>query len=518
MIEDIEERQEKEEDNVDILQKYQTYLRRQRKKAFIQNRSVNVTKDISKQFTGSTEFDIPEVFHVSASDFITWTKSKKLSFDNTPALTAEETNLPAIRQLLLSLPAEQNLTDYRTHIEVLIPAFISKIERTISDADRDEGFRELAEKIDDIRHAFIDRILTDAKVAFNSISKRSLTYMTRDVLAYKHQVDIMIEDEWLAHKGKTFERVMKCHGLVPPGVSSAKTLKNGCNFNEDLANILRPAFFKWHQYHESCMQNMASALEAALQHVHQKFVDLIQGSDANVVVIEKAKRKLKDVSPKVSAKLKAMMQQIVGIQNHAYNMATMTAKVDRNFISNVTDGVFDKVFAAVPETRELTSGKNKGMMVPVTSKMKCQQDTLRKLTTRRDNHLVDAIFDHFRCQYDRKIDEHLLHYFQEIGKFMEDFCEFLRKQSPVIYKKEPLGESMREKLGTQMDQVREIYKKLQENFPNPPKSESDVTDTDMALKKPSEGTVTEIFERLSNKRKAGDDNGKGGKRVKKENL
>ena len=518
MIEDTEERQDNEDGDTDVLERYQTYLRRQRKKAFIKNRSVNLTKDISKEFTGSSELDIPEVYHVSASDFITWTKNKKISFDNMPALTAEETNVPSIRQLLLSLPAEQNLSDYRNHVNVLIPAFIAKIERTISDTDRDEGFRELADKIDEVRQAFIDKISVDTKVAFNSISRKSIKFMGREILAYKHQVDIMVEEKWLAHKGKVFEKVMKCHGSIPPGASSAKTLKNGCNLNKDLAKILRPAFVKWCEYHQSCMENMTSALEAALRFVYERFISMIQESDANVIVIEKAKRKLKDVPKKMSAKLTAMMNQISDFQKVSYHLAIMTAKVEQNCVSSVTDVIFDEVFDAVPETREITTGKNRGMRVPVTSRVKCQQDMLKRLTIRRDNHLVDAIFDEFRCSYDRKIDMYLVHYFQEIGRFIEDFCEAMRKESPVVYEKEPLGESMREKLGDHMPTIRELHKKLQQNLPSPPKSEEHATDIDMTLKDTNGGTVSEIFERLSNKRKVGRYTAKGAARIKKEKL
>lgn len=142
------------------LGQYCIYLERIRKQKKILQRADTINAELTAKLKGRTTKDMPQIFHTSASDYMDWIRKPKLAFSNQPSLSPDMTGIPAIREFLFSLPAQQNLRDYERHINITIPAFIEKVKRTVSERERDGDFRTIADDIDAVRRGYMTRLST----------------------------------------------------------------------------------------------------------------------------------------------------------------------------------------------------------------------------------------------------------------------------------------------------------------------------------------------------------------------
>jgi hypothetical protein len=149
-----------------LLTRYKTYLERTRKQRKISDRANDITTDLVTKLQDHATEGTPEVIHASASEYMDWIRKSKITYLNQPALPVDITGIPAIREFLLSLPAQQNIEDYYRHMNVTMPAFIEKIKRTVSETDRDGGFRNIAEETDRVRKASMAELLNQIKSSF----------------------------------------------------------------------------------------------------------------------------------------------------------------------------------------------------------------------------------------------------------------------------------------------------------------------------------------------------------------
>lgn len=128
--------------------------------------------------------------------------------------------------------------------------------------------------------------------------------------AFKQQIDQMIRKQWTTLPAFAFRKIITCKGVVLKGVSKAKDLQNGCNWNQDIGAITAPGFNKFRAFHAKQMQTMAVALSSTFYRAYCQTIKAMENSSANLVVIDKAKKKWRTVYPKMEAKLSVAMKKI----------------------------------------------------------------------------------------------------------------------------------------------------------------------------------------------------------------
>lgn len=155
---DEEEMRAEDEDNLvakDMISKHKMYLKRHLKQQKVVERAKHISTELAMKFPSRSPTDNPKVYHASAANYMDWIKKEIIRFNEQPALSPELTGVPSIRRYLYSLPAQKNLRDCTLHLNVVIPSFIERVWRAVSDSDRDTGFRELADRFDKIRLDFV---------------------------------------------------------------------------------------------------------------------------------------------------------------------------------------------------------------------------------------------------------------------------------------------------------------------------------------------------------------------------
>jgi hypothetical protein len=188
-----------DDDRARDFRRYKTYLERYRKQRKVTDRS----DDISCQLTAKFH-DPPQILHASAENYLRWIKKDKIGFDGQPALTAEMTGIPKIRQILYSLPADKNLKDYTKHITVAVPVLIEKTKRAVSDFSRDAGFRHIADDFDQLCAAALRDQHSQANAVFQNLSNDSIHRIRSDADAYRTQIDRRVEIWCSSLRGTTF--------------------------------------------------------------------------------------------------------------------------------------------------------------------------------------------------------------------------------------------------------------------------------------------------------------------------
>ncbi|KAF2678130.1 hypothetical protein K458DRAFT_446566 [Lentithecium fluviatile CBS 122367] len=422
-----ENRADAEEDWVvdDIFSKHQIYLKRHLVQVKVFDRSKHIDEELATKFPSRSPADNPEVFHASASNHMDWIKKPELRFNEQPPLSPHLTGLPGIRRFL----------------------------RIVADTDRDTRFRDLTEAFDGIRQEFIKQLRSQTKSTFEDLSKNGVAKTQADTDVYKHLVDKRLRKQWVA-----------LPGVIPKGASKARDLQEGCNWNQEITDILAPGLNKWFLYHTKCMKTIALALRQALDHAHQQTIRMMEKSPANLVV-EKAKKKWEDFRPKMKAKLSVLMSNIDRLERRSVLWATMQNRRENNLVAKIT------------------TSKYKGKTRYFTPRIAFQKEFFLKLTIRADTHLVDDLISRFQKEFDRALDNVLDEHFEDMDKLLEGFSEMLRNQPTVDYTITPLGEDMRKRL---------------EGSPFLLRRDASAEDTGE--------TVGELFDRISKRRWAGGPN------------
>jgi hypothetical protein len=511
MIEKAEEEEQRANDDGDTTAEeniaiYKLYLERHLKVQKVEDRAVDITAHLSTKFPSQSREDNPEVFHASASNYMDWIKRPKLKYTDQPALSPGLTGIPSIRQFLRALPASNNLRDYTRHVNVRIPGFIEKMKRTVADSDRDTGFRDLADEFDVIRTEFIKMLESEMKVAFENLSKNGIAKVRLDADSFKQQVNRNLKNQWLTLPALVFKKIVACKGVIVKGSSKSKALQSGCNWNHEIADIMAPGFNKWLLFHSRNMKDMAPALSRALIQAHDRTMKMMEDSSANLVVVEKAKKKWSDFHPKMQAKVSTLMKDIDKLEKKLNVWATMQDGRENNLITKVMERIYDAVFAASPATKVITGGKHKGKTRYVKPRIAFQKDYLAKLVMNSGTHLVDDLIDQFQRSFDkymgRLIDNHCL----EMDKLLKEYSAVLRKQAPVDYIITPVGEDIRRKLGQLIPTFVEKSHELIAQMPETPKKEDDTaTHVSSEVFEHTGETVSEIFDQIRKRKRTGDD-------------
>ena len=458
------------------LGQYRIYLERIRKQKKILQRADIINAELTAKLKGRTTKDMPQIFHTSASEYMDWIRKPKLGFSNQPSLSPDMTGIPSIREYLFSLPAQQNLRDYERHINTTIPAFIEKVKRTVSERERDGDFRTIADDIDAVRRGYMTRLLSEAKTGFQGCFDESIQRIEKDIPNFKEQLEEKMTTEWFILKSAAFTRILRHRGIVLKGASKAKGLENGCHWNKELADLLAPGFNKWYNAHTGCMKNMKPALGGSLDQLHHKITNMIHDSGANMVTIEKARKRWAPLRNKLQAKLMVMMEEVSKLEKLMFESATMEFGQERNLISYMTDDLYTEVFEAVPEEKPplpAKSGKKKPAKRYVMPKLKFQKKRMEDLFLNPDTHFIDQIFLRFQAGFNDAVRTLLDKHFVGIDKMLENLSTSLRAEAPIDYRITEEGKAIRADLAEQILSFEEKAMELRNKLPQTVKSEDD---------------------------------------------
>ncbi|KAF1847434.1 uncharacterized protein K460DRAFT_306593 [Cucurbitaria berberidis CBS 394.84] len=437
-IKEIDEKEEQAMDDEDVetmilrdrLRKYKAYLMRSLKQHKVAERAEAISQGINAKLQGRTAA-APSLYHSSAFEYMEWTTKLKINYSNQPALSPEETGITQLRKKLKSLPAEQNLKGYDDHLHYGLQTLINKAKRTVQQQDRDDSFRTIADAIELLGKKFLVRLLTELKTAFQKISDKSIAKLNPDVPTFKSRVEGKIENDWCNLKFFAFNRVLKGRGIVAKGVTQAKGLEQGRNWNRELSEVLAPGFSKWYNAHIASMEPMESALRVAVDQLHQYTIATIDESTANIVTIDQAKKRWGPYREKIQARMMILMAEVRRIEKRTLDWATMQSAQYNNLVGSITDAWYDDIFHAAPALKPAVPGKKKQYVKP--GKFQYQKDRMATHFVKSKDPFVDRALNQFQGQFDEDIKELLDKRFADVTKQLEDFANYLRGKAPLDY-------------------------------------------------------------------------------------
>lgn len=502
-----------------FIDKYKSYLDRLLKQTKVLDRNEEMTAELSAKLQGRKAQDMPQTFHTSAADYMEWIKPTRINFKNQPSLPVEMTGIPAIRQFLYSLPADQNVKDYEHHINTVLPTFIEKIRHTVNDSERNGGFETIAAAFEEIFKAFMARLLSQAKSSFQKASDDSISRIQADVPVLKDHVTELFLEDWNELKAAAFNRILKCRGNVPKGVSKARGLENGANWNKDLANILTPSFHKWANTYNERMKPMEPSLAYAFDQLHKKINRMMNNSTANLPTVEKAKKKWIPFRHKVQAKLISLTEAVDAVQTEKLEWATMAYERENNLVAGITNDIYIEVFNTVPALKAPNPKAKKQYKQYVEPKLKFQKKKLADMLLHGDRHFVDIVINHFQGEFDKAMRQTLMEHFAGIEKLFEDFSRSLRALLPINYILTPEGESIRADVGERIPELEQKVERLRALLPVRASQEESGIEIDSIDVKEDEDNLAVIFETMAKRKKAEAPTGRRqSKRVKQESL
>lgn len=261
------------------------------------------------------------------------------------------TGIPAVRQFLFTLPAEQNLKDYEEHIYNVLSAFMDKIQRTVTESDRDGGFLTISDDFDEVRIPYMANTLSAAKAKFQNASDQSIATVDPDLPVCKEQVQALVQEDWFDLKAAAFTRVLKNRGVVPVGLSKARGLENGADWNKELATTLTPIFQKWSKAYTGHMRHMWPSLAYAFDAFYRKIIRVLNKSAANVPTVGKSKCKWEPLGRRIRARIEGLQDEVERLQSRTFEWATMEFDRQTNLISEVADDIYVEVYNTVPELK-----------------------------------------------------------------------------------------------------------------------------------------------------------------------
>jgi hypothetical protein len=483
----------------DQLGKYKTYLERKLKQKKVQERAKDISTDLAMKLDGRTPEQVVECFHVSASEYMTWISKDRITFKDQPALTPELTGIPAIRQFLYDLPADSNCQALRRHAISTLPAFLEKIRRIVTDADRDVGFYNIADDFDLFREMAIPTIITQCKDHFRKMNAQNVAKSYGDGKPFKQHVDNLLKKDWLTLKAPAWNRIVKSRGTVPPGASKAKGLENGSDWNKDLADILAPALRKWYTCQMTEMKKTKHALRNQFDGTYNHVLYLMNKSPAGFGTIEKAKQKWTPYRLQFLAQSDILMETIEEKLRLLVRRATLEDSRQNNFIASITDDLFDEIFNSVPARKTTTSGKQ----AYASPKLKFQKNKLNELFLGPSNHFADMAKKKFQAVVDSAIENILDEHIGKIAQLLTKFSDMLRSQAPVSYTITQTGENIRADLRSVLPTLEEKATKLRDILPVTVKNEDDaeVAPCEFSETQPSIKSLSFYLDNAPGKRK-----------------
>jgi hypothetical protein len=344
------------------LSRYERYVIRQMKEAFVLDRARDLEMQIPDTLRELSETSLAErisaikVFSVSSAQYMRWAENTEFIFDQAPEPSVESTGLPTLRQHFLSLAADQNLDEYRRHVRTFFPGLVSKIRRVI-DPNRGEGFKVVAE-------AFV-KTIKYAATEFDTVLSRCLQNLAENTLQVlledkDHYLDYLDQEaeNWTNIKWGAFRKMVREHGVLAPGASKMKNMRRGYNINRNIAKMLTPAFRNFARLQKPKYKDMAEDLHTVRKLVNSMVVTSIDDAESDLRSIEEAK---KSWAPKGLALTTPINNLIAKLEQMSDSVATLaTRETDYlSFVARQTSAIYSQVYVARPQKILKTLKKRK---------------------------------------------------------------------------------------------------------------------------------------------------------------
>jgi hypothetical protein len=519
MIAEIEEAiviaEEEDEDDTKsaLLAKYRVYLERKLKTLKIEERAWFISKELKSKFEGRNHSETPQVFHISAVDYMEWISRSKLPFASQPALSPERTGIPLIREYLFNLPAQRNLNEISSHVEYFVPGYLDKITRIITRDDRNAGFGIVAEAFGPVKDKLLTELLKQAMVLFSKLIDDALGQSVQDPSVYKSYIHTKVTQEWCSFKGLTFTKLLSLRGIMPPLRSKVNGLTNGCNWAQELADLLAPIFKDWEMKFTEHMRIMKPCLSILIDLIHRDVTQMLESSPATVMVTDKTAKLWEVRRTALQMITEDLMTDVERIQSHCVLEATMEDRRPQGTITSITDYIFDDAFSATPPLNPKTKKY-------VTSKCKHQMKKLEEMFLDPKEHFVDRVMLAFIDKTQQAYNGLLIHHFERIRTALNDFTSRLRALQPINYTVTKDGEDIRQELAKLLPEFHTCSEELKELVPKPTATKH--TDDHSAPKIIADNTEANLeaiycqIRASEKKRKVGNTNGSRNVRVKRE--
>ncbi len=450
--------------------RYKTYLERHKKAFMIRQRADDISDKLGATLQEQSQSLPVQIFHTSTADYMTLINSEKLLFSQQPDLSVEETGVPSLRRFLYDQAAPQNLRDQIHHVEHVVPAFIEKVKRVVTQSDRDIGFGTIADDFDELRAKFLDSLLKELKWYYLGYSKKSIKRVKTDSDKFKDLVRILVQKQWLGHTCGAFTRILKGRGTVPRGSSKAKGLEDTLNWNAHLARIMKPGFSNWHSIHTKDLKLLQPAVMKIITQLYDDTLNMMNQSAANLITIEKAKKRWKSFRNRLEIKMKVMVDEMMVEERRMLNRVTMQDERENNIIAEITDAIFDDVLNTTPDQKETSPDKPKRYVTPV---FKFRKDRLEKHFLAPKSHFVDRLITLFQKQLEERMYGLIEKHFEKVNAMLDEFSNWLRDQMPLDYEISPMGEAIRNELEKRVPYLEKKAKELRSLIPHSVKQEQD---------------------------------------------
>ncbi|KAJ4294178.1 hypothetical protein N0V90_007868 [Kalmusia sp. IMI 367209] len=492
---------------------YKVYLERYLLEQFARERKTRISHYLSEKLYGRTAIDVPQIFHVSAANQLEWLEGPDILFCDQPPLSPQLTGVPSIRKYIFNLLAPRKFRDVVEHINIFLPRYIGKIERVMELSDRDADFETITKDLIGMIDGLIKDLLSQAKCLFQKIFKDTFGKARHDTTVYKRQVDSKFRKELLLLRGQILNIVLKYRGTVHPGASKAKGLEKGYPFNKELSNILDPMFQKWAVAYVDCMKYMKPALLQFTGLIHRAVMQTLDNSSANIMVVERAKRKWSTHRRILLAKMEELMDQFERDHERSMLWATMEDNRQKCLVATITDSHYENVFASSPAERPSSKPNKKRYVMP---RVKYQRELLEKLFLDPSNHFVDITLKHFQDEYGSILNLLLEKHFNNIRHVLEQYGAVLQAEAPIPYKVESRGITIRADFQRDLASIEQHLKNLKELVPEALYTEDDNATSVLDIDESSERSLVTIYNNISRKRK--NDAGARKEKIKREKL
>jgi hypothetical protein len=344
------------------LSRYESYVLRQMKEAFVLDRARDLQSqipDTPKELSDRSLADAISginVFSVGSAQYMRWAQDSEFLFDQAPELSIEATGIPRLRRHILSLAADQNLRDYHAHVREFFPGLVAKIRRVV-DPNRSEGFKIIAE-------AFTSTIKY-AAIEFEKIVTQCLSELGEEVLQFllkdrDHWLDSLDAEAqtWAGMKYFTFRKLVREHSILVPGASKLASMRRGYNVNFKIAKLLTPIFRGLARHQKPNYRTMGEALHAVRKRVNDMVVSRIDNAASDLRSIEEAKRLW---APKGLALTSPIKDLLTRLKQMSDSVATLAARETDylSFVARQTSPIFAQVHVARPQKVLKTLKKRK---------------------------------------------------------------------------------------------------------------------------------------------------------------
>lgn len=155
-----------------------------------------------------------------------------------------------------------------------------------------------------------------------------------------------------------------------------------------------------------------------------------------------------------------MLDEMVAEEQRFLNRSTMQDDRENNFISTVTDEIFLRISASMPDERP--GGKKKRYVTPI---MKHRVELLETALITGKIHIVDQIVNLFELSLKEKMEGLMDKHFLKIEKSLEEFSNLMPEHGPVPFMIEPQGEKVRAELEKQISYIEGKAEALQDMLP-----------------------------------------------------